>query len=167
MKRARCTILLTGILSLGFPIISIAADIHKLVDNHGRVIFTNDPARGIRQIQPLKSGSSGSTASSYKHHSRTGSITIATTGEYPKVSKFQQDQRDSKRRQILAQELVNETRLLEDAMKTISLTQQKTKKYSPSHPYFASDHFDILQLRNQAAAHERNIEALEMELRNL
>lgn len=164
MRRARCTIILTGALSLGFSTVSTAADIHKLVDNHGRVVFTNDPARGIRQIQSLKSGSAVST---HKNSTRTEPVTIAMAGGYPRVSKLQQDQRDSKRRQILSQELINETRLLEDTMKTISQTQQKTEKFSPGHPYFASNHFDILQLRNQAAAHERNIEALETELRNL
>ena len=164
MKKARCTLILAGVLSLGFSTDSTAANIHKLVDDRGRVVFTNDPTKNSGQIQPLKSGS---VVSSHKNSIRTESITSAMAGSYPKVSKFQQNQRDNKRRQILSQELVNEIRLLEDAMKTISLTQQRTEKYSSNYPYFVSDHFDILQLRNQAAAHERNIEALKMELSNL
>lgn len=164
MKRA-CTIMLAGTLSFGLSTACTASGIHKLVDERGRVIFTNDPAKNTRQIQSSKSVS---VAPSRRNGTSTEPITVAITGSnYPRVSKLQQDQRDSKRRQILAQELANETRLLEDALKTIDLTQQKTDNYLPGRPYFTSDHFDILQLRNQAAAHERNIEALKMELNNL
>lgn len=164
MKRA-CTIMLAGTLSFGLSTACTASGIHKLVDERGRVIFTNDPAKNTRQIQSSKSVS---VAPSRRNGTSTEPITVAITGSnYPRVSKLQQDQRDSKRRQILAQELANETRLLEDALKTIDLTQQKTDNYLPGRPYFTSDHFDILQLRNQAAAHERNIEALKTELNNL
>lgn len=164
MKRAYCTIMLAGVLSLGLSTVCTASGIHKLIDERGRVIFTNDPAKNTRQIQSSKSGS---VIPSPRNGASTEPITVAITGNYPRVSKLQQDQRDSKRRQILAQELANETRLLEDALKTIDLTQQKSDNYLPGHPYFTPGHFDILQLRNQAAAHERNIEALKMELNNL
>lgn len=164
MKLTSCTIILTGILSFGFATICTASGIHKLVDERGRIVFTNDPAKGIRQIQPLQSGS---VISSHRNGTRTGSTTIATISNYPKVSKPQQDRRDGKRRQILSQELANEIRLLEDAMKTIHLTQQKTGRHLPNYPSFASDQLDILQLHNQAAAHERNIEALKIELSRL
>jgi len=165
MKRTYCTIMLTGALSFGLSTACTASGIHKLVDERGRVIFTNDPAKNTRQIQSSKSVPA---VPSRRNGTSTESITVAITGSnYPRVSKLQQDQRDSKRRQILAQELANETRLLEDALKTIDLTQQKTDNYLPGRPYFTSDHFDILQLRNQAAAHERNIEALKTELNNL
>lgn len=157
--------MLAGTLSFGLSTACTASGIHKLVDERGRVIFTNDPAKNTRQIQSSKSVS---VVPSRRNGTSTEPITVAITGSnYPRVSKLQQDQRDSKRRQILAQELANETRLLEDALKTIDLTQQKTDNYLPGRPYFTSDHFDILQLRNQAAAHERNIEALKMELNNL
>ncbi|MBC6961531.1 MAG: DUF4124 domain-containing protein [Nitrosomonas sp.] len=165
MKRTYYTIMLAGALSFGLSAACTASGIHKLVDERGRVIFTNDPAKNTRQIQSSKSVS---VVPSRRNGTSTEPITVAITGSnYPRVSKLQQDQRDSKRRQILAQELANETRLLEDALKTIDLTQQKTDNYLPGRPYFTSDHFDILQLRNQAAAHERNIEALKMELNNL
>lgn len=164
MKQTCRTIILAGALSLGFATTCTASGIHKLVDTHGRVIFTNNPAKDIQQIQPLQSGA---VTSSRRNDIRTGSTTVAISGNYPKVSKLQQDQRDSKRRQILARELTNETRLLEDAMKVIHLTQQKTGRYLPDHPSFASDHLDILQLRSQAVTHERNIEALKTELNHL
>jgi len=164
MKLTSCTIILAGILSFGFTTICTASGIHKLVDEHGRIVFTNNPTKGIRQIQPLQSGS---VISSHKNGARTGSTIIATIGNYPKVSKLKQDQRDSKRREILSHELANEIRLLEDAMKTIHLTQQKTGRYLPDYSSFASDQLDILQLHNQAAAHERNIEALKIELSRL
>ena len=165
MKRAYCTIMLVGILSFCLSTACTASGIHKLVDERGRVIFTNDPAKTSRQTQSSKSVS---VISSRRNGTSTEPITVAiTSSNYPRVSKLQQDQRDSKRRQILAQELANETRLLEDALKTIDLTQQKTDNHLPSHSYFTSDRFDILQLRNQAAAHERNIEALKIELNNL
>lgn len=166
MKRAYCTIMLAGTLSFGFSAaVCTASGIHKLVDERGHVVFTNNPAKNTRQIPSSKSVP---VTPSRRNSAGTEPITIAITGNYPRVSKLQQDQRDGKRRQILAQELANETRLLEDTLKTIDLTQQKTNNYlSGSHPYFTPDHFDILQLRNQAAAHERNIEALKIELNNL
>ena len=164
MKQAYYTTILAGTLSLWLSTACTASDIHKLVDEHGRVIFTNDPAKKDSQIRSPKPGS---VIPSRKNGASAEPITVAITGNYPRVSKLQQNQRDNKRQQILAQELANETRLLEDALKTINLTQQKTDNYLPSPPYFMSDHFDILQLRNQAAAHERNIEALKTELNSL
>jgi len=156
MKQIHYTVMLTGIISFGFFTICAASGIHKLVDEHGRIIFTNNATQVSTKIRSQKSGV---TVSSHQINS--------VIGNYPKISKVQQDQRDIKRRQILSQELANETRLLEDALKTIDLTLQKTENYLPSHPYFVSSYFDILQLRNQAASHERNIKALNAELNNL
>lgn len=156
MKQTYCKIILAGVISLGFSIVCMASGIHKLVDEHGRTVFTNNVTKSSIKIQSEKSRS---TISSHQIN--------VVAGNYPRVSKLQQDQRDTKRRRILSQELANETRLLEDALKTIDLTLRKTENYSPSHPYFTSNYFDILQLRNQAASHERNIKALNAELSNL
>lgn len=156
MKKTYCTIILSGVISLVFSTVSAASGIHKLVDEHGRIIFTNNAAKDSIRIQSEKSRS---TISSRQIN--------GVAGNHPRVSKLQQDQRDTKRRRILSQELANETRLLEDTLKTIDLTLRKTENYLPNHPYFTSNYFDILQLRNQAASHERNIKALNAELNNL
>lgn len=164
MKQTYCAGILAGIMALGSSTVCIASGIHKLVDEHGRIIFTNNAAKGSVAMQ---SGKAGSVNTIRRANSNSGVTPTPITGNYPRVSKLQQDQRDTKRRQILSQELTNETRLLEDALKTINLTLRETKNQLPNHPYFTSNHFDILQLRNQAASHERNIKALKAELNNL
>lgn len=156
MKQICRIAILVGIMSPGFSAICTASGIYKLVDQQGRIVFTNKATKTAVKIQPGKS----------RLITPARQISSATAG-YPRISKPQQNQRDTKRRQILSQELANETRLLEDTRKTIDLTLRKTENYLPNHPYFVSSYFDVLQLRNQAASHERNIKALNTELNNL
>jgi len=156
MKQIHCIAILFGIISPGLSTICTASEIYKLTDEQGRIVFTNKATRTAVKIRPEKSG-----LITPAHQ------TSSATAGYPKISKLQQNQRDAKRRQILSHELANETRLLEDTRKTIDLTLRKTESYLPNHPYFMLSYFDVLQLRNQAASHERNIKALNMELNNL
>ncbi len=157
MKQIHHIVTLLGIILLGLlSTICTAAGIHKLVDEHGHIIFTNNIAQPTIKIRSKKSDPIISSRQINK-----------VVASYPKINKSLQDQRDVKRRQILSQELANETRLLEDTLKTIDLTLRKTEGYSSDNPFLVSSYFDILQLRYQAASHERNIKALNTELNNL
>jgi hypothetical protein len=161
MQQIYCTAILTSVMVFGFSTICSASEIYKLVDDHGRVIFTNQPIKGSQQVQlgKIRLHQPKTTVSTYQKN--------IVPGNYPKVSKLQQNKRDSRRQQILSQELINETKLLDDTMKTINSTIKKTKQHSSEYPYFVATQFDILQLRDQAASHERNIKALKTELNNL
>lgn len=117
MKQIHYIVTLLGIISLGLlSTICTAAGIHKLVDEHGHIIFTNNIAQPTIKIRPKKFDPIISSRQINK-----------VVASYPKINKSLQDQRDVKRRQILSQELANETRLLEDTLKTIDLTLRKQR----------------------------------------
>ena len=162
MRQIQYFAVLAGAIVFNIPSVCIASGIYKLIDEHGHVTYTNTPAKGARKLLPNTPGSAVST-----RRPRPTTSTGATAAKnHLRVSRLQQQQRDVKRRQILTQELDAEIRLLENAMKTLSLTLQKPRNHPPDNNT-EEDHHDILQLRNQAALHERNIQALKTELNNL
>lgn len=163
MQKIYCVALLTGLMTLGLSTACSASEIYKVVDEQGRVVFTNKSTKNGQRVQlgKVQFHKPRATAATHTHQ------TNISLGSYPKVSQSQQNKRDSRRRQILSQELINETRLLDKAMKAIHSIEQKSKQGSSKQSYFVASQFDILQLRDRAASHERNIKALETELNNI
>lgn len=164
MQKIYCVALLTGLMTLGLSTACSASEIYKVVDEQGRVVFTNKPTKNGQRVQLGKVQFHKPRATTATTHTHQANISL---GSYPKVSQSQQNKRDSRRRQILSQELINETRLLDKAMKAIHSIEQKSKQDSSKQSYFVASQFDILQLRDRAASHERNIKALETELNNI
>lgn len=54
MKQTYYVSILIGIVAFGSSTICTASGIYKLVDEHGRIIFTNNAAKGSIEIQPGK-----------------------------------------------------------------------------------------------------------------
>ncbi len=156
MKRVSYIIMILAVTIMpGILSVCTASDIYKLTDEHGHITYTNTPIKGAKKLQFNVFPSVTSRRTAVKP---SAAITTIAAKGYPKVSKPQQQQRDIKRRQILTQELAAETKLLENVLQTLDLTLQT--------PPNVPDHRDILQLRNQVASHERNIQALKIELNN-
>lgn len=136
---------------------SYASGIYKITDQYGNTTYTNKPTRKANKF--INKQNSSPTFSTQKPTLRS-----LEKKNYPKVNFSEQKQRNIKRKQILVYELDSETQLLENVLQTLHKTlQQQPIHYLPFH----TDYHNILQLRKQAASHERNIEALKTELNNL
>lgn len=158
-------ITVTVLIALLMVTIPAAAGIYKVVDENGRVTYTNAPTKSAQRI---KLNSSEPTM--------VAKAAIATSpvamGSFPKVSVTQQKKRDVKRRQILESELATETRLLaeihhalNEAAKSVELIVADQSHLMSEINFFEDE--KIKKLRNQATLHERNITALHKELENL
>ena len=155
---------ITALLALLAVTTDVRAGIYKLVDEEGRVTYTNTPARGAQKLQFGAPEAFGSRAAV-----KAVVTTPPTSMEnFPKVSAIQQKRRDDQRRQILENELAEETkrllemqRTLDDAKRSLQVQADSTMASS------LSDDERITQLRKQVAAHERNVMALRTELEKL
>lgn len=127
----------TLILILGLSCSTAMADtLYKCIDKStDTVLFTNQRVSG-RHCTVVSSVKSPSPAPS-----RSAATATPTPGDFPRVSSEVQRERDGGRRTILAQELANEQRHLDEAKKANNA--------------------------NKAQLHERNIAALQKEIANL
>lgn len=155
---------ITALLALLAVTTDVRAGIYKLVDEDGRVTYTNTPARGAQKLEFGAPEAFGSRAAV------KAVVTTPPTsmGNFPKVSAIQQKRRDDQRRQILENELAEETkrllemqRALDDAKRSLQVQADSTMAGS------LSDDERITQLRKQVASHERNVMALRTELEKL
>ncbi len=143
------------VLPLLLPLAATANTLYKCTDESGVVLYTNQKtakknctvlsyqAPPAPPAQPAGSGAKPRAAA-----------TLTTPGDFPRVSGGEQKARDGDRRAILDKELANETQNLEKAQKALfDAGKQPPDKLQP--------------LRDTAALHERNIDALKKELGNL
>ena len=128
------------------------ADIYKLVDENGRVTYSNVPLKGSKKlhIEPL------STIAAPKHKPST-----ATPQNFPRVDNDTQKKRDDTRRGILEQELAAERKLLDEAKK--ALAEGEATRMGDERNY--QKYLDRVQgLKDNVTLHEKNIDALNKEL---
>jgi len=127
------------------------ADIYKLVDENGRVTYSNVPIKGAKKLnlEPI------STIALPKPKP------VATPQNFPRVDNETQKKRDVSRRDILEQELASEQKLLEEAKK--SLAEGEAVRLGSERNY--QKYLDRVQgLKDNVSLHEKNIEALNKEI---
>jgi hypothetical protein len=127
------------------------ADIYKLVDEDGRVTYSNTPLKGAKKIhlEPI------STIAPPKPKP------AATPQNFPRVDNETQKKRDGTRRDILEQELAAEQKLLEEARK--NLAEGEATRLGDERNY--QKYLDRVQgLKDSVTLHEKNIDALNKEL---
>lgn len=156
--------LIAALLLIAFGSTPASATVFKCVAADGGITYTNDPS-SARNCERLRSDLPISTvpaspqrpATSPQRPAASPQRPAATTSpSFPRVTPDTQRRRDDSRRQILERELNNEQTALVDAQQ--QLTAQESRDTGP----------DRLQaLRDQVELHQRNIEALERELRGL
>ena len=119
------------------------ADIYKLVDADGHVTYSSAPLKGGKRVvlTPLPTVNAPARAS-------------ASPQGFPKVDKETQKGRDSMQRKVLEDELKAEEDLFGGA-------QQSLKQGEASRP---KDDEKIKALTKQVDLHQRNINALKIEL---
>lgn len=132
--------------------VSASSNIHKTVDNKGRVTYAN--AQG-------------------KNYAKATHTSLSSGRIYPKIDSHQQKKRDFDRRQILESELAIETELLVgiiNSLRLISIKMKEIQSESSQSTSAAINDFEndnINSLLNLASVHERNIIALRKELNSL
>ncbi len=127
------------------------ADIYKLVDENGRVTYSNVPIKGAKKLnlEPI------STIAPPKPKP------VSTPQNFPRVDNETQKKRDVSRRDILEQELASEQKLLEEAKK--ALAEGEAIRLGSERNY--QKYLDRVQgLKDNVSLHEKNIEALNKEI---
>ncbi len=133
------------------------AEIYKHVDKEGRITYSNTPTKGAKRLYLDPAAAQPKPA-------------VATPDGFPKVARKVQQQRDVRRREILAEELAAEEKLLSDARQVLKKGEANYKalKVSPaqSRHNVANSEEQMKKLQEQVLLHENNIVALKRELAN-
>lgn len=151
---------------------SAHAEIYKRVDADGRVTYSNIKTKGATRLEfdpdannivnerPKKSESSSS-----------GNKRTATPEGFPKVDKQTQNQRDTKRQEILQNELDSEKAALEEAKKAYAEGEAKPEIYKAANGAtmrnVAKFQEKMKNLQADVDSHENNIKLLQKEIDNL
>jgi len=141
------------------------AEIYKHVDAEGHVTYSNVPMKGGTRLNLEPNTPSGGKASA---SSAPRASSTATPVGFPRVDANTQKQRDDKRQGILADELANERKALEDAKKNLSDGQENPETFrgKDGKTYRNVNKYDekVQQLQDDVSLHQKNIELLEKEL---
>jgi len=137
------------------PVVKANTEIYKHVDNDGRITFSNKPIKGAKRLQPAPA--------SPKFNAGT-----VQNKKFPKVSNLTQKKRDTKRRQLLENELKNESSLLADAKQILAKTLKNSKINTTQTQHDVIKHENKIKIiQKRVLLHERNITALKKELASL
>lgn len=146
------------------------AEIYKRVDPDGRVTYSNIKSKGATrlEIDPDANAISNERA---KAIGSTANKRTATPEGFPRVDKGTQNQRDSKRKSILQNELEAEKAALEEAKKAYAEGESNPEVYQTATgqtfrnvPKFEEK---MKNLKENVDNHQKNIELLQKELDSL
>jgi multidrug resistance efflux pump len=129
------------------------ADIYKRVDANGNVTYSNTPIKGGKKIElePLP------TMAPFK----------ANEADTTRINHATQKSRDNQRRQILEDEMATEQRALEEARQKLKDAQDNPQMSHANGKTFRNVEGQdqaVQAAQEQVSLHERNVEALKMEL---
>lgn len=130
------------------------ADIYKLVDENGRVTYSNVPMPGSKVIvmEPIQ------TVPAAKIKEPAAG---PTPSNFPKVDGATQRNRDNSRKKILDDELKAEEKLLADAR--LALSEGEAERRGDERNYVKYQE-RVQKLKDTVALHEKNIAALKKEI---
>ncbi len=129
------------------------ADIYKVVDADGHVTYSSSPIKGGKKIVTTPSNPTSPGRSNQAAPSRPS----ASPQDFPKVNQETQKGRDESRRKILADELKTEEGLLAEASQNLKAGEAIQPKNNEK----------LKELTGQVDLHQRNINALKIELSKL
>lgn len=149
---------------------SAFADIYKRIDADGRVTYSNSKTKGAIRLE-LDPDASAVANDRAKPNSSSANKRTATPEGFPKVDKQTQNQRDSKRQEILRNELESEKAALEDAKKAYAEGESKPEVYRTASGKIMRNvpKFDekMKGLQDDVDSHQNNIDLLQKELNAL
>lgn len=140
----------------------VHAEIYKCVDD-GRVTYSNVQSKGCTRLNvgPVNTYPAG----------KSSARNNPTPGDFPKVDPGMQRSRDDERRRILDQELSSEEKALAASRQALAdeeaeIVRQRNISGFKAVPLPEANK-RLQSYRDQAALHERNIEALRREIGQL
>ena len=146
--------------------LTVAADVmYQCIDEDGHRSFSNiNLSSKTMKCSPMDLGPAHVPATSSAKPSSGSAARRPTPGNFPRVNAGDQKSRDTDRRRILETELLSEQGNLEQARK--ELAEQEAVRLGNERNY--QKVLDRLQpYQNRVAQHERNIEAIQLELSKL
>jgi hypothetical protein len=168
MKKTLSLLVLTAIAFSS----SAFAEIYKRVDADGRITYSNIKTKGATRLEfDPDANTIGADRPKNTNGSTSANKRTATPEGFPKVDKQTQNQRDSKRQEILQNELDSEKAALEEAKKAYAEGEAKPEIYKTANgttmrnvPKFQEK---MKGLQDDIDSHENNIKLLQKELDNL
>jgi hypothetical protein len=153
------------LLALGYALLAqiptAMAEIYKVIDENGRVTYTNMPVKGAKKLDIDPSPTNGASTPSRE-------VKTPTPSSFPRVDKQTQNQRDNTRKQILQAELETEKKALEEAKKAHEEGASKPEVYKgangKTYRNVAKFEEKMKQLQATVDTHEKNIQLLQKEL---
>lgn len=149
------------------------AEIYKRVDADGRVTYSNVKTKGSVKLELDPDANTIS-------NDRPKPATIAnkrtsTPGDFPRVDKETQNQRDGKRKDILVSELEAEKLALEEAKKAYAEGESNPEVYQKKNANGTTSTFrnvpkfqeKMKNLQAEVDNHQRNVELLQKEIDSL
>lgn len=148
------------------------AEIYKRVDPDGRVTYSNIKSKGATRLEIDPDANAISNERAKAISGSSANKRTATTPEgFPRVDKDTQNQRDSKRKSILQNELDAEKAALEEAKKAYAEGESNPEVYKTASgqtfrnvPKFEEK---MKNLKDNVDNHQKNIELLQKELDSL
>ena len=168
---------------------SAFAEIYKRVDADGRITYSNIKSKGATRLEfdPDANTIANERPKKASETASSGNKRTTTPEGFPKVDKNTQTQRDSKRKDILQNELDSEKTALEEAKKAYAEGEANPEVYHKSRQVVVNNSngttstktvtdtfrnvpkFDekMKSLQDDVDSHENNIKLLQKEIDNL
>jgi len=170
-NRASLSISLLTLVFIAFSNHSFA-EIYKRVDADGRITYSNIKTKGATRLEFDPDANVISNENARRHGEGGSNRRAASPESFPKVDKETQNQRDSKRQDILQSELDSEKVALEAAKKALAegaanpeISHIKNANGSVStFRNMAKFNAKIKNLQADVDSHENNIKLLQKEL---
>jgi len=135
------------------------AETCKYTDSEGRVIYSNtpnNPPKGATKVKCFEDPA--------PKPAPAGARNPEAKAKTPRVSEDTQKLRDDERRRILEQEIADETKQLALAKEQLAAQESVRNGNERNYERFLER---VQPYRDAVAAHERNIEAIKLEISNL
>lgn len=158
-----------------FMAVNAYAEIYKRVDADGRVTYSNTKTKGAVKLELDPDANTISNDRPKSTPSNTANRRTATPGDFPRVDKETQNQRDGKRKDILISELEAEKLALEEAKKAFAEGESNPEVYQKKNANGTTSTFrnvpkfqeKMKNLQAEVDSHQRNVELLQKEIDSL
>lgn len=152
----------------------VHAEIYKHVDSEGRVTYSNVKIKGAKKLdlEPVDTNFGGDNSNSSKSTDRVPKAKTATPANFPRVDAGVQNQRDSKRKDILLSELEAEKLALAKAKLAYAEGESNPEVYQRKNANGSTSTFrnvpkfeeKMRGLQADIDVHQRNIDLLTKEI---
>lgn len=144
------------------------AEIYKRVDADGRITYSNVKTKGATRLELDPDANTIANNPPRANEKSSNNKRTATPDSFPKVDKQTQNQRDSKRQDILKNELESEKTALEQAKKAYAEGESNPEVFRAANgkTFRNVPKFDekMKDLQADVDSHQNNIQLLEKEL---